>query len=44
LTTYEGNSGKNGAMKRILFPVNRKPERAVQAKMGLKMKTERMKY
>jgi len=34
LTTYEGNSGKNGAVKRIYSPVNRKPERAVQAKMG----------
>jgi hypothetical protein len=40
LTTYEGNSGKNGAMKN-LFPMNRKPERAVQAKMGLK--NDRMK-
>jgi hypothetical protein len=39
LTTYEGNSGKNGAMKRIYSPVNRKPERAVQAKMGLKNAT-----
>jgi hypothetical protein len=34
LTTCEGKSGKNGAMKRIYSPVNRKPERAVQAKMG----------
>jgi len=25
---------KNGAMKRIYSPVNRKPERAVQAKVG----------
>jgi hypothetical protein len=35
LTTYEGNSGKKWGNENNLYsPVNRKPERAVQAKMG----------
>jgi len=35
LTTFKGNSGKNrGNTKKNYSPVGRKPERAIQAKMG----------
>jgi len=35
LTTFKGNSGKNrGMWKKTISPVGRKPERAIQAKMG----------
>jgi len=35
LTTFRGNSGKKqGQQKRTISPVGRKPERAIQAKMG----------
>jgi len=34
LTTYKGNSGKNRGNEKIYSPVDRKPERAIQAKIG----------
>jgi len=34
LTTFKGNSGKNRGMWKNYSPVGRKPERAIQAKMG----------
>jgi len=39
LTTFKGNSGKKqGHLKRIYSPVDWKPERAIQARMGWKKK------
>jgi len=34
LTTFKGNSSKTGACEKNYSPVDRKPERAIQAKMG----------
>jgi hypothetical protein len=41
LTTYEGNSGKNGAMKRILFPGESKTRKGGSGKNGVE--NEKMK-
>ena len=38
LTTFKGNSGKNRGIWKIYSPVDWKPERAIQAKMGWKKK------
>jgi len=34
LTTFKGNPGKNRGNQKNYSPVGRKPERAIQAKMG----------
>ena len=45
LTTYEGNSGKNGAMKGIFTPRwIENPKGRFRQKWGLKIKNEKMKY
>ena len=34
LTTYRGNSGKSRGNEKFYSPVDQKPEKAIQAKMG----------
>jgi len=43
LTTFKGNSGKSRGKQENYSPVGRKPERAIQAKMGW-WKNEKMKW
>jgi hypothetical protein len=44
LTTYEGDSGKNGAMKRILLPGELKTRKGGSGKNGIrKWKNEKLK-